>query len=83
MERIWIIFALMVMLALACIRVGYHFGRIAEFNKWSNGFYEEFKKKFTERLTVAFQKKVEERAMALYEKMIEEKEKQDESIGSN
>lgn len=83
MEKTWIILALMVVLALACIRVGYYFGRIAEFNKWSNGFYEEFKKKFTERLTAAFQEKVEERAMALYEKMIEEKEKQDESTRSS
>lgn len=83
-EEFWIVLSLIAIVAAASLYFGYTWGRKAEFDRWSNGFLEEFKAKYMKKLTEAFTERVELRAKQLSRIMkFQEEEKDDETTDSN
>lgn len=86
----WTIMGLMVILAIASIHLGWHFGVNHMAKKYTKELrqqaYEEFKKDYFDRFVELFEIKVESRAREIAGEMIEEmeeKENKDEGSGSN
>ena len=86
----WIIIGLMVILAIASIRLGWHFGVNYMVKKYTAELkqqaYEEFKKEYFEHFVELFEIKVESRAREIAGEIIEEmekKENENEGSGSN
>ena len=86
----WVIIGLMVVLAAASIRLGWHFGVNHMVKKYTKELkqeaYEEFKKDHFDRFVALFEERVEIRAREIAHEIIdqmEEEEKNNESSGSN
>ena len=82
-QEFWIVIGLLAVVAIASIRLGYKWGRHAEYEKWTDEFIEDFKVTYLEKLTEAFQNKVEERAKQLAALMLAEKEIDNEDTHSS
>ena len=88
--KFWIIMGLMAILAIASIRLGWHFGVNHMVKKYTKELkqqaYEEFKKDYFDHFVELFEIKVESRAREIAGEIIEEmeeKENKDEGSGSN
>lgn len=79
----WLIQCLITIVAIASIRLGYHFGAIAEAKRWTEEVYKDFKEKYFASFCEKFEQSVEAKSseiasmkvMAYIEKLPEEQQK--------